>query len=73
MTAPEFRILQFLPKHPGWFYTSDQMIDTTHGENYFLTDRAIDVQMVGLREKLGESGNLIETDRGIVFRLYGQD
>ena len=49
------------------------MIDTTHGENYFLTDRAIDVQMVGLREKLGESGNLIETDRGIVFRLYGQD
>ena len=49
------------------------MIDTTHGENYFLTDRAIDVQMVGLREKLGESGNLIETVRGIGYCFQGKD
>ena len=49
------------------------MIDVTHGENYFVTDWAIDVQIVGLRKKLGESGNLIETVRGIGYRFQGQD
>ena len=73
LTPTEFRILHFLARHPGWVYTRDQMIDATHGENYFVTDRAIDVQIVGLREKLGESGNLIETVRGIGYRFQGQD
>ncbi len=49
------------------------MIDATHGENYFVTDRAIDAQIVGLREKLAESGNLIETVRGTGYRFQGQD
>ena len=73
LTPTEFRILHFLARHPGWVYTRDQMIDATHGENYFVTDRAIDVQIVGLRKKLGESGNLIETVRGIGYRFQGQD
>ena len=73
LTPTEFRILHFLARHPGWVYTRDQMIDATHGENYFVTDRAIDVQVVGLRKKLGESGNLIETVRGIGYRFQGQD
>ena len=73
LTPTEFRILRFLARHPGWVYTRDQMIDATHGENYFVTDRAIDVQIVGLRKKLGESGNLIETVRGIGYRFQGQD
>ena len=72
LTPTEFRILHFLARHPGWVYTRDQMIDATHGENYFITDRAIDVQIVGLRKKLGESGNLIETVRGIGYRFQGQ-
>ena len=73
LTPTEFRILHFLARHPGWVYTRDQMIDATHGENFFVTDRAIDVQIVGLRKKLGESGNLIETVRGIGYRFQGQD
>ena len=73
LTPTEFRILHFLARHPGWVYTRDQMIDATHGENYFVTDRAIDVQIVGLRKKLGESGNLIETVRGIGYRFQGQN
>ncbi len=43
LTPTEFRILHFLARHPGWVYTRDQMIDATHSENYFVTDRAIDV------------------------------
>ena len=73
LTPTEFRILHFLARHPGWVYTRDQIIDATHGENYIVTDRAIDVQIVGLRKKLGESGNLIETVRGIGYRFQGQD
>ncbi|MDG2196148.1 MAG: response regulator [SAR324 cluster bacterium] len=73
LTTTEFRILHFLARHPGWVYTRDQIIDATHGENYIVTDRAIDVQIVGLRKKLGESGNLIETVRGIGYRFQGQD
>ena len=73
LTPTEFRILHFLARHPGWVYTRDQIIDATHGENYIVTDRAIDVQIVGLRKKLGESGQLIETVRGIGYRFQGQD
>ena len=73
LTPTEFRILHFLARHPGWVYTRDQIIDATHGENYIVTDRAIDVQIVGLRKKLNESGNLIETVRGIGYRFQGQD
>ena len=73
LTPTEFRILHFLARHPGWVYTRDQIIDATHGENYIVTDRAIDVQIVGLRRKLGESGQLIETVRGIGYRFQGQD
>ena len=73
MTPTEFKILHCLARHTGWVYTRDQMIDAAHGENYFVTDRAIDVQIVGLRKKLGESGNLIETVRGIGYRFQGQD
>ena len=73
LTHTEFRVLHFLARHHGWVYTCDQMIDATHSENYFVTDRAIEVQIVGLRKKLGESGNLIETVRGIGYRFRGQD
>ncbi len=73
LTPTEFRILHFLARHPGWVYTRDQIIDATHGENYIVTDRAIDVQIVGLRKKLEASGNLIETVRGIGYRFKGQD
>ena len=73
LTPTEFRILHFLARHPGWVYTRDQMTDAAYGENYFVTNRAINVQIVGLRKKLGESGNLIETVRGIGYRFQGQD
>jgi two-component system phosphate regulon response regulator PhoB len=40
-----------------------------HGEDYPVTERSIDVQVVGLRRKLRRAGNCIETVRGIGYRF----
>jgi two-component system phosphate regulon response regulator PhoB len=69
LTFTEFSILHFLARRPGWVFTRSQIVDAVKGEDYFVTDRAVDVQIVGLRKKMGEAGSLIETVRGIGYRL----
>lgn len=69
LTQSEFRILHFLAQRPGWVYTRAQLVEAIHGENYAVTDRTIDFQMVGLRKKLGDAGKLIETVRGVGYRF----
>ncbi len=69
LTATEFRILQYLARRPGWVFTRDQIISAVKGEDYPVTERSVDVQIVSLRKKLGDSGNLIETVRGVGYRF----
>jgi len=69
LTATEFSILEFLAKRPGWVFTREQIIDSVKGTDYPVTDRSVDVQIVGLRKKLGDSGDLIETVRGVGYRF----
>lgn len=69
LTQSEFKILHFLAQRPGWVYTRGQIVEAIRGENYAVTDRTIDFQMVGLRKKLGEKGELIETVRGVGYRF----
>jgi len=69
LTATEFRLLHFLARRPGWVFTRDQIINAIKGEDYPVTERSVDVQVVGLRKKLGEFGDLIETVRGIGYRM----
>ncbi|TAN37345.1 MAG: response regulator transcription factor [Verrucomicrobia bacterium] len=69
LTFTEFGILHFLARHPGWVYTREQIVDEVHGEDYPVTDRSIDVQMVNLRRKLGPAGECIETVRGVGYRF----
>lgn len=69
LTFTEFGILHFLARHPGWVFTRSQIVDAVHGDDYPVTDRAVDVQIVGLRKKLGSCGPYIETVRGIGYRL----
>lgn len=71
LTSTEFRVLTFLARKPGWVYTRQQILDGVHGDNYAITDRAVDVQIVGLRKKLGEAGEMIETVRGVGYRAKG--
>ena len=69
MTYTEFRILQFLARRPGWVFTRNQIVEAVHGEDYSVTDRSVDVQIVGLRKKLGHAGEYIQTVRGVGYRF----
>ncbi len=68
-TFTEFGILHFLAKRPGWVFTRNQIVDAVRGDDYFVTDRSVDVQIVGLRKKLGPAGSYIETVRGVGYRF----
>ncbi|MBN2420366.1 MAG: response regulator [Deltaproteobacteria bacterium] len=69
LTFTEFGILNFLVKRPGWVFTRSQIVDAVKGDDYFVTDRSVDVQIVGLRKKLGDAGKYIETVRGVGYRF----
>jgi len=69
LTFTEFRVLQFLARRPGWVYTRPQIVDAVRGEDYPVTERSVDVQIVGLRRKLGVQGKYIETVRGVGYRF----
>ena len=69
LTFTEFGILSFLARRPGWVFTRSQIVDAVKGDEYFVTDRAVDVQIVGLRKKLGSSAKVIDTVRGVGYRF----
>ncbi len=69
LTVTEFRMLQLLASRPGRVYTRQSIINAIHGAYAAVTDRSVDVQIVTLRRKLGESGGLIETVRGVGYRF----
>ena len=69
LTYTEFRLLHYLARRPGWVFTRSQIVDAVRGEGYPVTDRAVDVQVVGLRKKLGHYGHYIETVRGVGYRM----
>lgn len=69
LTFTEFSILYILAKRPGLVFTRYQIVDSIRGEDYLVTDRAVDVQMVSLRKKLGSCGKYIETVRGVGYRF----
>ena len=65
LTMTEFGILALLANKPGWVFTRQQIIDSVRGYDFLITPRAIDVQIFGLRKKLGDFGSMIETVRGV--------
>ena len=69
LTFTEFQILYLLAKKSGKVFTRAQIVDSVRGENHAITDRSVDVQVVGLRKKLGTFGKFIETVRGAGYRF----
>jgi two-component system, OmpR family, alkaline phosphatase synthesis response regulator PhoP len=69
LTYTEFQVLYFLARRPGWVFTRSQIVDAVRGDDYPVTDRSVDVQIVGLRKKLGALGKYIETVRGVGYRF----
>ena len=62
-------MLQLLASRPGWVFSRYQIVEAVRGEDYSVTDRAVDVQIVGLRKKLGRAGKYVETVRGVGYRF----
>lgn len=71
LSATEFSILEFLARNSGWVFSRNQIIDAVKGKDYPVTERSVDVQILGLRKKLGARGDLIQTVRGVGYRLAG--
>ena len=69
LTLSEFDLLSFLADKKGWVFTRGQIVDAVHGENYAVTERSVDVIIVGLRKKLKHYSSLIETVRGVGYRF----
>ncbi len=74
LSATEFSILKYLASNPGWVFSRNQIINAVKGENYPVTERSVDVQILGIRKKLGGQGRFIETVRGVGYRMKeGED
>ncbi|MCS7305870.1 MAG: response regulator transcription factor [Thermoguttaceae bacterium] len=73
LTLTEFRVLHALARRPGWVLTRQQIAAAVYGEEEPEVDRAIDVQIVALRKKLGAAARYIETVRGIGYRFKEPD
>lgn len=69
LTYTEFALLHFLARRPGWTFTRSQIVDAVKGEDYPVTERSVDVQVAGLRKKMGTHADLIQTVRGVGYRF----
>ncbi|UCG53463.1 MAG: response regulator [Candidatus Latescibacterota bacterium] len=69
LTFTEYEILHYLVRRPGWVFTRYQIVEAVRGGDYAVTDRSVDVQIVGLRKKLGKYGHYIQTVRGVGYRF----
>lgn len=69
LTFSEFQIMELFINKPGRVFTRSKIVDLIRGQNHAISDRSVDVQIVGLRKKLGDFGLKIETVRGVGYRL----
>ncbi len=69
LTYTEFEVLLFLARRPGWAFSRARIVDAVHGDSHPVTERSVDVQIAGLRKKLGDRGGCIETVRGVGYRI----
>jgi two-component system phosphate regulon response regulator PhoB len=69
LTAKEFKLLEALVIRPGRVMTRERLLDEVWGSDITVTTRTIDTHLKRLRDKLGEAGDMIETVRGVGYRL----
>jgi DNA-binding response OmpR family regulator len=69
LTPSEFNLLEALFRHRGTILTRDQLIEKVQGAGVVVVDRAIDTHVFSLRKKLGDHASLIETVRGVGYRI----
>ena len=67
--ATEFALLKHFLSNPDIVFSRNQIIEAIRGPDYPVTDRSVDVQILGLRKKLGAAGEMIETIRSVGYRF----
>ena len=65
----EFKLLQYLMKHAERVHGRGQLLDKVWGDHVYLEERTVDVHVMRLREALGAAGAMVETVRGVGYRL----
>jgi two-component system phosphate regulon response regulator PhoB len=65
----EFKLLNFLMHHAERVHSRSQLLDRVWGDHVFIEERTVDVHVKRLREALGEAGNMVETVRGVGYRI----
>jgi two-component system phosphate regulon response regulator PhoB len=65
----EFKLLNFLMHHAERVHSRSQLLDKVWGDHVFIEERTVDVHVKRLREALGEAGNMVETVRGVGYRI----
>lgn len=71
LTLKEFELLKFLLENVGIVLTRDRLLEHIWGYDFDGETRTVDVHIRTLRQKLGEPGNIIETVRGVGYRIQG--
>lgn len=69
LTLKEFQLLLFLARNPGRVFTREDLLDRVWGQDYFGGTRTVDVHVRRVRAKTEAAGDLIETVRGVGYRL----
>lgn len=69
LTVRELGLLKEFAAHPGEVLSRDTLLDEVWGMDYAGGTRTLDQHIVQVRRKLGKSGDLIETVRGVGYRL----
>jgi DNA-binding response OmpR family regulator len=71
-TATEFRLLDYLARHPGRVFSRDRLLDAVWGDARFVTPRSVDVYVRRIREKIEidpENPRYLKTVRGAGYRF----
>lgn len=69
LTNMEFRLLAHFMHHPGLVFSREQLLNHVWDTDYLGDTRTVDMHIGSLRAKLGQAGQLIETKRGVGYRL----
>jgi len=72
LTFKEFELLKYLMENAGIVLTRDKLLEEVWGYEYEGETRTLDVHIRTLRQKLGEAGAVIETVRGVGYRIGGK-
>lgn len=73
LTYKEFELLNYLMENEGIVLSRDKLLETVWGYEFEGETRTVDVHIASLRQKLGLCGNMIETVRGIGYRIGGTE